>query len=237
VTETIDIERIVREVLQRLRTAATSPSEPPARSAATSKGPVVSLTLSDRVITLSAIEGRLDGVRQLAVRRQAIVTPAVRDELKRRGVAMVRQDERAASLAQVKLLAALHGLGDSARGVRATVSQTTAGVEWLECQATTSLAGTVHELTGHIERRQTPGLLLTTQPLVAAVMANRNPAIRAAAVGDVTMLEEAIDALGANLVTVDPVRVSPFALKTIVQRLAAATPVCPTELTASMGGR
>jgi hypothetical protein len=109
-------------------------------------------------------------------------------------------------------------------------------VEWLECQATTSLAGTVHELAGHVERRKTPGLLLTTQPLVAAVMANRSPAIRAAAIGDAGALDEAINALGANLVVVDPVRVTPFSLKTIVQRLAAATPVCPEEL-ATTGGR
>jgi hypothetical protein len=50
------------------------------------------MNLSERVITLSQLEGQLDGVVRLHVAERAVITPAARDLLKERGVELVRGD-------------------------------------------------------------------------------------------------------------------------------------------------
>ena len=77
--ETLDIDRIVREIVRRLR--AEMNVQPAA---------AVALTLDTRVITLSHLEGKLDGVRQLRVCSRAILTPSVRDELTDKKIEIVR---------------------------------------------------------------------------------------------------------------------------------------------------
>lgn len=76
------IERIVREVIRRLREmetngSATNPSNEP-------------LAVEDRVVTLATLQGRLDGVCQLNVRSDAVVTPSVQDELRDRKITLTR---------------------------------------------------------------------------------------------------------------------------------------------------
>lgn len=76
-----DIERIVREVIQRLMSAGVQVA--PQR---------VALELDERLITTAQLEGKLDGIGQLIVPRKAIVTPLVRDELKDKNVELIRKD-------------------------------------------------------------------------------------------------------------------------------------------------
>lgn len=75
--ETLDIDRIVREIVSRLR-------------AEMEVQPVAALTVDTRVITLSELDGKLEGVRQLMVRSRAILTPSVRDELSAKKIEIVR---------------------------------------------------------------------------------------------------------------------------------------------------
>ena len=75
-----EIERIVQEVIRRLlslgvRVASSQPT---------------SLAISDRVITLATIEGRLEGISQLVVQSKAVVTPSVKDELRQKKIELVR---------------------------------------------------------------------------------------------------------------------------------------------------
>jgi len=49
------------------------------------------LAMTDKVITLQLLEGQLNGVTRLLVHQQAVVTPAVKDELKQRQIELVRQ--------------------------------------------------------------------------------------------------------------------------------------------------
>jgi hypothetical protein len=77
------VEWIVVEVLRRL---GALPSE---------KAPVQSdktLQVTDRVITMKLIEGRLAGVDRLVVLKKAVVTPAVKDELRRRKVTITFEE-------------------------------------------------------------------------------------------------------------------------------------------------
>jgi len=76
--ETLDIDRIVREIVSRLR-------------AEMKVQPAVALTMDARVITMSELEGKLDGVRQLVVRHRTILTPSARDELREKKIEIVRE--------------------------------------------------------------------------------------------------------------------------------------------------
>lgn len=80
------VETIVLEVLRRLGLlqgqARVAVGE---RSSTTAE-----LSLSEKVVTLRSIEGRLAGVQRLIVARRAVVTPAVKDELKQRKIELVR---------------------------------------------------------------------------------------------------------------------------------------------------
>jgi hypothetical protein len=48
------------------------------------------LRLTDQVITLRTLEGRLANVARLVVLPRAVVTPTVKDELRARGIELVR---------------------------------------------------------------------------------------------------------------------------------------------------
>ena len=49
------------------------------------------LTLTDKLITTRTIENRLSGVSRLLVPKRTVVTPAVKDELKKHQIELVRQ--------------------------------------------------------------------------------------------------------------------------------------------------
>ncbi len=65
------LEWIVQEVLRRLSEPKTQASE---------------LALSERVVCMETISGRLEGVGRLIVAAGAVVTPSVRDELRNRSI-------------------------------------------------------------------------------------------------------------------------------------------------------
>ena len=79
------IEHIVREVVRRLLDRGVN-----VQCEANQTGRN-EMTVTDRVVVLSSIEGRLDGVRRVVVDGQAVVTPAARDELKDKGVELTRR--------------------------------------------------------------------------------------------------------------------------------------------------
>ena len=78
-----DVERIVLEVIRRLGLLASLPPVTPASGR--------ELALADRVVTLRSVEGKLAGVARLIVAAKAVVTPAVRDELKQHRIELVRK--------------------------------------------------------------------------------------------------------------------------------------------------
>jgi hypothetical protein len=77
------VEWIVVEVIRRLGLLGAS------AEANGTPQPNVELSISERVVTLRTIEGRLAGARRLVVVPRAIVTPAVKDELRARNIDLV----------------------------------------------------------------------------------------------------------------------------------------------------
>jgi hypothetical protein len=80
------IDWIVAEVIRRL----TASSDRVAVFSGTPDS-TADLTLSDKVITLRSLENRLGGMTRLIVPKNAVVSPAAKDELKQRKIELVRQ--------------------------------------------------------------------------------------------------------------------------------------------------
>jgi len=76
------VERIVLEVIRRLGLLDQKPVHPAA-----------DLRLDQRVITMDTIKGKLTSVSRLVVSGRSVITPAVRDELKRRNIELIRQSQ------------------------------------------------------------------------------------------------------------------------------------------------
>ena len=98
-TSDLDIDAIVREVLRRLEqhaAAARNGSDAQARFneplTKPATAPAKELIITDRVVTLATLHKRLAGVQQVVVGQRAVVTPAVRDELRQRGIALHRAE-------------------------------------------------------------------------------------------------------------------------------------------------
>ena len=77
-TEPLDIDRIVREIVGRLR------AEVEGQHAAT-------LVVDARVVTLEQLDGKLEGVKKVVLGSKAVVTPAARDELAAKNITVVQQ--------------------------------------------------------------------------------------------------------------------------------------------------
>ena len=81
------VERVVREVIRRLLAGGHDVTRD---NKSTSSPSQRALDLTDRIVTLATLKGKLDGVSQLTVARRAVVTPSVRDELNRRRIELRR---------------------------------------------------------------------------------------------------------------------------------------------------
>ena len=78
-----DIERVVQEVLRRLAAMSPSPLAPPVQNK--------TLSISGRLLTTADVKDRLQGISQVEVGIKTVVTPAVRDLLRERGVQLVKK--------------------------------------------------------------------------------------------------------------------------------------------------
>ncbi len=76
-------ERVVREVIRRLTQQGHTTSQVAAAGG--------ELILSERVVSLATLSGRLENIRKVVVAQRAIVTPSVRDELRQRSIELLRR--------------------------------------------------------------------------------------------------------------------------------------------------
>jgi hypothetical protein len=75
------LEWIVQEVIRRLRLLESNPP------------PTGELRLTECVVTLATLKDRMANVQRIVVTPRAVVTPAVRDELRQRTIELVRQSK------------------------------------------------------------------------------------------------------------------------------------------------
>lgn len=78
-------ERVVAEVIRRLTQHGVKIGNGSATSSA------AELVVTERVIAMETLRGKLDNVSRLVVGKKAIVTPAVKDDLRDRGIELTRR--------------------------------------------------------------------------------------------------------------------------------------------------
>jgi hypothetical protein len=226
-----EIERIVREVLARL--APVSPSDA-SRSVSTAS-PVLNpgaLSLSNRLVTVSELDGRLEGVRTVIVPPRAVITPAARDLLRQRGVTVA-----SARLSWEKGMGATAGTVKSiVLGKAATSYEPLALIRALKqdgCEveqvARTGLTGVIDDLADLAARGGKRCLLLTDESAAAACLANRLRGVRAATAADAAGVTRAGKSIGVNLLIVEPARRSLFQLRGIAREFLRSQAECPPE--------
>lgn len=222
----IDLERVVQEVLRELNRLA---GPPPLAPAATPRTPSQSavpaadgqLALSDRVVTLSLLEGRLAGLRKLVVSPTSLVTPAVRDELARRNVELIvglSARESAKATVQLRLVLVTHGRRFDPAGLLAALRSSPMAIEH---HAKDCIMATSDLLAAEVARPNTLGAVLTRHTAAAMCVANRLAGVRAVLGLDAGTLTAVAEAVGANVLVADPAGGSLFWLKRLLETFCA----------------
>ena len=175
------------------------------------------LSVSARVVTMNNVAGRLDSIRRVVVSREAIVTPAVRDELLRRGIALECAKSANGDPATVHLSLMISGIDFDA----ATLMAALAREGFLVAQSNSDcLIAAGDRLAEEIRQHDTLGVLLTRHAAAGLCLANRLPGVRAVGGIDAPAVAAASAAVGANLLVVDPRTGTFFQLKQAITEFA-----------------
>jgi hypothetical protein len=223
----------VREVIRRLQQEyglATAATPPAGGGAALAEEPGT-LRLNDRVVSLALIGERLAGIRRLCVPAGAVVTPAVRDELRRRQIELTYAAAAdAAGARRLLLVGAADGGYDRPAALRAIAAEA-GGAEELGSRGLEPL---VRDLAQRIAASTKPAVLLTDQPLAAVCLANRQRGVRAVWGESLRTVDRAADSLGANLLVLDPAAQGVAELRSLVRRFLQGSHDCPAPWTAAL---
>lgn len=185
--------------------------------------------MTSRVVTLAELDGRLaNGVRRVVVSQRAVVTPSVRDELRRRNVELVYGEAKpngAPQAAAATLAVVIHGNPADAEGLTKALAND--GIP-VESHATDCILAATDQLAKRLADGTPLGLLLTKHTAAAVCLANRLPAVRAVLGFDPATVARDAAAVGANLLVVDPARNGLFRAKQIIGQFYRQGPQgCP----------
>ena len=199
----IDMDRVVREVLEALGANPTQSTQ--------SKGDLV---VSERLVTLAHLDGQWDGIQRLVVSPQAIVTPAVRDELLRRNVTLTFATA-GPSVPSHSLRLAVVATGTKFELAKLIAVMKKSPIHIvphsLDC-----IIASCDLLSQQVSQPKTLGLLLTRYTSAGLCLANRLHGVRAVSSHDAATVRRAAKMVGANLLIADPEAASLFALRQLV---------------------
>ncbi len=235
----VDIERIVREILAEMVAAPTVEARTDVAQASTdiavegtessSERSNDALVLTDRLVTLEQLGRRTPTMRRLVVPEDAVVTPAVRDELRRRGMTLEYGSAAApASAGTCKL--AVWNVSKRYDPAPLTTMLRREGMP-VELETSTCLIATTDALAAEVRRGRAVGLILTRQPAVALCLANRHVGVRAVIGLDAPQVAADLAAMGGNVLAVDWSNRTLFQIKQMTSELCRGAPRdCPEEL-------
>jgi hypothetical protein len=199
----VDVEWVVQEVLRRLSGAAKGSAKPQADGVG-SQPDSTTLLWPQRVVSWVDLADRLGGVRTIRVLPGAVVTPAARDELRRRGVSIefrVDEDTAPVSSGATGLVLATVETTFDLSGLARTLQQRGIAVQRL---AQSGLRSVIGETVDELVRGGKLGLLLTGTPAAAVCLANRSRGVRAALAEDVVDVHSLRREIGVNLLVARP---------------------------------
>ena len=245
-----DIDRIVQEVVRRLREAAApgtpigsvgsvGASEAPApNSSPAMSGGSGTLTLPLALISVEQLSGRLESVEELVAPVRAVLTPSAKDLLRERGVRVRRCSELAARAAHANAPSHLRpkpggvGSGESTRrpwllcdgepstSVRHALNATAIPAGRFWQGDLVCLPAQLERLAGAIAGDV--AVLVTRRGFLATAAANRHACLRAALIRSTDDLSAAADQLEANVLVVDTL------LPSLVRQSIAFAGMAPT---------
>lgn len=232
------IDEIVNSVLAQLQPAPAIPPAPAAAKASSVTpaaqivAPAVAPTaeVSAPVITADLLAKQVVGVREIRIGEKSILTPAAADWLKAKRITWTRGRSRAPSMIASP---------GSARWclIMQSVTPVVSGVkDWLLKQSAgwrAELSGTVGEAVeqavGLVAKAEIKGAVLITEaPEVAACRANRNVAIRAAAVTGRNSWTSIRSQLSPNIVCVRPSGLAFMELRNLLKDIGESSPTIPS---------
>ena len=181
------------------------------------------LVVNSRVVTMEEIAGRLgagsgtglaSGTRRVLVSRKAVVTPAVRDELIRRGITL-GYFESSNGDAATAIRLAMMTTGTDFDPTALVAGLTREGLR-VEHTASDCIIASSEQLAAEVARPDTLGVLLTRHTAAGLCLANRLSGVRAVTGVDAPSVAAAAAAVGANVLVADPRAGTFFQLKQIV---------------------
>lgn len=232
------VQALVAEVVRRIRaaqapTAAPQPAAPSSQPAAAASG--AALSIPDRVITLAHLERLPAAVREVVVDAKAVITPSAREHAKDSGISLVRGKTGGATAVPARpfvIAQAACRVDASAR--TAAIARVVPGAQQLPASG---LADVVAAIAAHASKDAARGVLLTSRPAVAMVLANRSASLRAVSARDAASLAAAAAETAANLLIVDPGQFTGSSLERLcVDFHRAASGPLPAELAAAASG-
>ena len=208
----IDINTLVQKILSDL-----NPPKEPAQSVPLETG----YRVSSKVISLAQLD-KLGGAKRLIVPEKAVITPAVRDEIRRRQIEIVTENaipNAPNGSTKLKVWLAFH----------AQKKEPTAILDYLaknyefekaafECVLETMRAAS--EIL-RAETNQTSCIVLSEYSAAAVCVANRNENIRAVLGTEPNTLKIDAEQIGANLLVIDPTRSGLYKTQAMVKSFLA----------------
>lgn len=225
------VRDLVEEVLRRL--GATGHVAP-----AAGDGPAGAAVLTESVIALSHVERLPPGTTEVVVNASAVVTPSARDRARERGIAVLRSAAPsgggvASSTLTPFVIAEADLSGNAAGGRAAAIARAVPGAERLPAAR---LSEVMAVLAARASRDAIRGILLTSRPALAVVLANRSPSVRAVTGHGPATLAAAAAECGANLLVVDPATFGAGLERSCADFARGPTRAPPAELARAAAG-
>ena len=196
---------------------------PPRSAIGDAVRPSDQLFVPGKVVALADLADQLDRVRCVSVAAGAVVTPALRDELQRRGIALRfvsknRSDpgtqENAASELRIRVIVHQGCIDDRALqtlrldGAAIAVSSSECVIEACD-EAARAVVG-----------NEALAVVLTRYAAAAMCLANRIPQVRAVSARDAAELKAAMTMVGANVIVIDPAVVGAYGVRRLLREAA-----------------
>ncbi|MGC4005400.1 MAG: hypothetical protein QM811_20690 [Pirellulales bacterium] len=182
-----DIERLVRAALQRIATEVAQPAKPAAANKPANSG---EFALSAVVIGTRELADLPGGIRSLAIRRGAVVTPAARDWLREKRISLTSTTDSANSVKRPSMKQSPSSIANVAPSVSTTARSFVVGEAIAKFDAAPFVAllrqrgfaverlarsglDTVAAEAAALARDGRRAILFTDKPFAAVVAANR----------------------------------------------------------------
>lgn len=245
--KSIDLDQLVQSILSDLRPierprgvapscASRIPENTPQAATHEDSRDPGELLITRKVVALAEIQDRIETLRRIIVSEKTILTPAVKDEIKKRNIEIIVRAGKdrengnspcnprySGTSKSNRIWIALHALKKvPAQLIGNLKRQYELHYESFECVLETVNAAVARISAASENEESANGVVLTSHAAIAHCVANRRCELRAVIGWEVNPLKTDVPQLGANLLIVDPNRVGSFKTQELIKSFLAA---------------